>query len=78
MLLLSTELRYQRWLSDPVAVVANSLLRSTTTWAGGARVVLKLSDTVTVRPGLSYTRGLDAPMTRHGYQVVQLDLPFSF
>jgi hypothetical protein len=31
-----------------------------------------------LRPGLSYTRALDKPMTNSGYDIVQLDVPYSF
>lgn len=77
------ELRYQRWLVPP-----NAIKNATTgsAWEGvsqataalGVRGHFKLSPTVWVRPGLSYTRAFDDPMAAAGYNVVQLDIPFVF
>lgn len=73
------ELRMQRWLSTPVAVQADEALRDTFTAAIGARLHFKIGQGTTwLRPGLSYSRGLDAPMTRSSHQVIQLDVPVTF
>ncbi|HZI09700.1 MAG TPA: hypothetical protein VE153_04855 [Myxococcus sp.] len=71
------ELRYQRWLSTPSSVTSEEL-RDNLTAAVGPRFHFKLSDTVTVRPGLSYAFALDAPMKRSDYSIFQLDVPVNF
>lgn len=71
------ELRYQRWLSTPVAVERDHTLRQQATFAVGPRFHFKAGATW-LRPGLSYTRGLDNPMAAREYSVVQLDLPVAF
>ncbi|MFI5306134.1 MAG: hypothetical protein ACHQ53_02205 [Polyangiales bacterium] len=72
------ELRYQRWLSTPALVKANSKARDTLSMAIGVRAHFKLSDTVWIRPGIAYARGLDDPMAKANYNIVQLDIPVSF
>jgi hypothetical protein len=72
------ELRYQRWLSTPAAVKANSAVRDTVSMALGVRCHFKLSDTIWIRPGVAYARGLDDPMAKSKYNIVQLDVPVSF
>jgi hypothetical protein len=74
---LGGELRYQRWMSTPSTVTSEEL-RDTLTVAAGPRFHFKLSDTVVVRPGLSYTFALDAPMKTANYSVFQLDVPVLF
>ena len=73
----STELRYQRWLSTPAAVVAAPKSRDNLTLAAGIRTAFKLGD-VTLRPGISYSRPLDDPMSAAGYQMFQFDMPVLF
>jgi len=75
---LGLELRYQRWLSTPVAVTANERLRDNFTAAAGARAHLKLAEKVWFRPALVYVQPLDNPMSAQGYHIVQVDLPVSF
>jgi hypothetical protein len=75
---LGVELRHQRWLSTPAAVEANPAARDTTTFAVGPRLHFKLSDTAWFRPGIVYARALDKPLSTNDYNIVQLDLPFSF
>jgi hypothetical protein len=72
------ELRYQRWLSTPALVKANSKARDNLTMAIGVRAHFKLSETVWLRPGVAYARGLDDPMAKSKYNIVQLDVPVSF
>ena len=74
---LSAELRYQAWLKNPT-VPTDAANRDTVSFAVGPRVHIKLSDTAWFRPGIAYARGLDKPMTDAKYNIVQLDLPFSF
>jgi hypothetical protein len=75
---LGAELRYQRWLSTPVAVKNDPMMRDVLTAAAGPRFHIQLGDTIWIRPGLSYTRGLDDPMSKQDYGIVQLDVPVSF
>lgn len=75
---LGAELRHQRWLSTPASVSANEASRDTTTFAVGPRLHFKLSESAWFRPAIVYARGIDKPMTAGNYNIVQLDLPFSF
>ncbi len=43
----------------------------------GPRAHFKLGKTW-FRPGISYSRGLDKPLTTASYNMVQVDLPFAF
>jgi hypothetical protein len=72
------EVRYQRWLSDAAPVRANEAARETASFAVGPRLHLKLNGKQWLRPGLSYSRVLDAPWSSNDYQMVQLDVPFVF
>jgi hypothetical protein len=73
------ELRHQRWLSTPTPIkAAQSTLRDTSTVAIGIRGHFKLSDTIWMRPGIAYARGLDDPMDAQKYNIVQLDVPVLF
>jgi hypothetical protein len=76
-LCVSGELRYQRFLTTPAAVVMNPAARDNLTAAGGLRFLWKLSGTV-FRPGVSFARGLDKPLSARDYSIFQLDLPFAF
>jgi hypothetical protein len=75
---LGAELRHQRWLSTPAAVERDASLRDTTTFAVGPRAHIQLAEKLWLRPGIAYARGLDQPMTRSHYNIVQFDLPFVF
>jgi hypothetical protein len=73
------ELRHQRWLSTPTPIkVDEDTLRDTSTFAIGLRAHFKLSETVWLRPGLAYARGIDDPMDVQNYNIVQLDIPVAF
>lgn len=78
MLSMGAELRYQRWLSTPAAVEANPAARDTMTAAVGARYHLKVGDKQWLRPGLSYSLGLDDPLAAQRYSMLQVDVPFVF
>jgi hypothetical protein len=78
---LGAELRYQHWLNAPIAVdhhtpgTSEDLL----SMAVGPRFHFKLGSGVWMRPGLSYARGFDAPMTSPANaHVFQLDVPVVF
>jgi hypothetical protein len=72
------ELRYQRWLSDAAPVVTDPAARDTVTFAIGPRAHIKLDAKQWLRPGVSYSRALDAPFSKNGYQMIQVDIPFVF
>lgn len=74
---LSTELHYQRWLSTPQPVRMDPSRRDQWTWLVGLRATFATGP-VKLRPGFSYTLPLDAPMSRLGYHVFQIDLPIVF
>jgi hypothetical protein len=76
---IAAELRHQRWLSTPVAVKNDMTdsIRDNTTVALGIRAHIKVGDTW-IRPGLSYSRGLDDPMSLNAYNILQLDVPVIF
>lgn len=73
----STELHYQRWLSTPQPVHMDPSRRDQWTWLVGLRATFAAGP-VKLRPGFSYTLPLDAPMSRLGYHVFQIDLPIVF
>lgn len=75
---ISGELRYQRWLSDAAPAVKDPTARETVTFAIGPRLNIKLEGKQWLRPGVSYSRALDAPFSTSGYQMVQLDIPYVF
>ncbi len=71
------DLRYQLWVRNP-SVPDDAVGRDNFTFAGGARAHIPLGPKAWFRPGLSYGRGMDNPMRDSHYNIVQLDLPFSF
>ncbi len=71
------ELRMQRWLTDAAPVRLDPSAREQLTFAIGPRLQLRAGHAV-LRPGVSYTRALDDPMERRGYDIVQVDLPVVF
>lgn len=77
-LCISSELRYQRYLTTPAAVAMNPDARDNLTVAAGVRFQWKLGAHQALRPGVSFARALDKPLSDRTYEVVQLDLPFSF
>lgn len=72
------ELRYQRYLSTPMFVEATPALRDTVSAAVGVRGHIQLAGKRWLRPGIAYSRGLDDPMSGRSYDVVQIDVPYSF
>jgi hypothetical protein len=74
---LGAELRLQRWMSEAAPVRANPAAREALTAAIGSRLHLRLGKRW-LRPGLSYTRALDAPLEGQGYDMLQLDVPLAF
>jgi hypothetical protein len=90
MLSVGAELRYQRWLSTPTTGAKNAMTgvvtstpfpdykMDTTTVAIGPRLNFKVAKSIWIRPGLSYARALDRPLTDASYNIVQLDVPVVF
>lgn len=76
---LGAELRYQRWLSTPAAVAADTTgnLRDSLTAALGVRTHWKLGR-VWFRPGVSVALGAHGMLTAQDWVVTQIDLPFVF
>lgn len=74
------ELRYQRYLSTPKFVEADmtDTVRDTLSAAVGVRAHFKLDAKQWLRPGIAYGRGLDDPMTGRSYQVVQVDVLYTY
>jgi hypothetical protein len=75
---LGGELRMQRWLSGAAPVRADADAQSQFTFGIGPRLHFKVGAKSWVRPGLSYTRALDEPMSGRAYDIVQVDAPISF
>jgi hypothetical protein len=74
------DLRYQRWLDPPFSVAGSKpgTSKDLVSLGFGPRFHFKLPG-VGLHPGVAFTRGFDHPMTSPGnYDVVQLDLPFTF
>jgi hypothetical protein len=74
---LGGEVRYQRWLSTP-SLITSPEQRDNLTVAVGPRFHLKVREGLVLRPGLSYSLALDAPMSKLRYSIVQLDVPIVF
>ncbi|HSS40192.1 MAG TPA: hypothetical protein VLT58_15600 [Polyangia bacterium] len=78
------ELRYQRWLSTPTRLVMGTKTdflpanKDTTTVAIGPRAHFAVGRGMFLRPGISYARALDAPLTGFSYNMVQVDVPLVF
>ena len=72
------ELRMQRWLSDAAPARNDPSAREQLTFSIGPRFHFPLGGKRWLRPGLSYTRALDDVMSRQGYDVVQIDVPWVF
>jgi hypothetical protein len=84
MLSLGGEIRYQRWLSTPTQLTMGNKVdiadfaKDTLTVAIGPRMHIPLGRSLFLRPGISYARGLDRPLTDASYNVVQIDVPLYF
>jgi hypothetical protein len=81
LLSVGVDLRYQRWLSNPVLVQKDTTgtLVDNLTVAIGPRLHIPLVEGIKIHPGLAYAQGLDKPMNSPlGYHIVQLDIPVTF
>lgn len=74
-LTLTSELRYQRWLSSPEAVAADETLRDNLSLAIGPRFHAKIGRGF-LRPGIAYNVGLEGRLNTNSYHMVLLDLPY--
>lgn len=83
---LGAELRHQRFVTTPKMVAADEALqgdaalglRDTTTFAVGPRLHFKLGASTWIRPGVAYARGVDRPLSKAAFNIVQLDVPVVF
>ena len=81
---LGAELRYQRWLTTPTQLNAgvkaniSDANKDTTTVAIGPRAHFAVGKGMWLRPGISYARALDQPLSSSSYNMVQVDLPVVF
>jgi hypothetical protein len=81
---LGGEIRYQRWLSTPTQLTMGNKVdiadfaKDTLTVAVGPRAHFAVGKGMWLRPGISYARGLDRPLTDASYNVVQVDVPLVF
>lgn len=90
MISLGGELRYQRWLSTPTTRSVDpatmlpvftpfaSAAKDTVSVGIGPRLHFKIGATSWIRPGISYSRVLDKPVSDASYNMVQIDVPVSF
>ncbi len=74
-LTLTTELRYQRWLSTPDAVAADETLRDNLSLAVGPRFHVKMGRGF-LRPGIAYNAGLMGRLGTNSYHMVLFDIPY--
>lgn len=74
---IGAEARMQRWLTSAAPVLNDPAARTQFTFAAGPRLHLKVGDRW-LRPGISYGRAIDAPMSTRRYGIVQFDLPLAF
>jgi hypothetical protein len=74
---LGAELRVQRWISHASPVRSDVTAREQLSFGVGPRFHFQIAGKW-FRPGISYSRYLDRPLTDKGYDIVQLDLPFAF
>jgi hypothetical protein len=87
---LGGELRYQRWLSTPTTKTTNAMTMmpvvasfpganmDTLSVGVGPRFHFKVGAATWLRPGISYSRVLDKPVSDASYNMVQLDIPVIF
>ena len=75
---LGGEVRVQRWLTNAAPVRSDPSARQQFTLGLGPRFHFKLGKGRWLRPGVSWTRALDDPMKRKGYDIVQLDVPLAY
>jgi hypothetical protein len=79
------ELRYQRWLTPPMAIThdtTGTLPIDNASFAIGPRVHIPLGAGIMTHPGVAWSQGIDAaehaPLNFNHYHTVQLDIPVVF
>jgi len=78
------ELRYQRWLSTPTRIVNMVKMdypgpnMDTLSFAIGPRGNFAIGNGMWIRPGISYARVLDKPLSDASYNMMQVDIPVIF
>jgi hypothetical protein len=78
------EIRYQRYLTTPTQLVNGAkvdytdTMKDTTTVAIGPRAHVSIGRGMSMRPGISYTRALDQPLSGLSYNMLQVDVPVVF
>ena len=85
MVSLGGEIRYQRWLTTPTQLssagskvdIADAA-KDTMTVAIGPRAHFAIGTNMWLRPGISYARALDKPLSDASYNVLQIDVPLYF
>jgi hypothetical protein len=75
---LGAEFRIQRWLSNASPVVSDPSARQQLSYGIGPRFHFRIGEKCWLRPGVSYTRYLDHPLSAKEYNIVQIDLPYAF
>jgi hypothetical protein len=75
---LGAEFRVQRWLSNASPVVSDPSAREQFSFGIGPRFHIRMGENAWFRPGISYSRYLDDPLSAKDYNILQLDLPFAF
>jgi hypothetical protein len=78
------EIRYQRWLSSPNRLVMGNKTAfvdanlDNVTFGVGPRGHFKIGNGLWIRPGISYSQGIDKPLSDSKYRMVQVDIPVIF
>jgi hypothetical protein len=80
---LGAELRYQRWVATPTQLNAMGMKVDVPnvdnlTVAIGPRAHFAIGRGMFLRPGISYARAIDEPLSSHSYNIVQVDVPVIF
>jgi hypothetical protein len=81
MISIGGEIRYQRWLNAPIAVDKDptGTLVDNLTFAIGPRMHFPIGDSMWIRPGVSFARGMDKPLAGAANEdVAQIDIPVVF
>lgn len=74
----TAELRYQRWLSTPIAVRNDPTLRDNASFCVGPRFHARLGKSLWLRPGIAVGEGIEGRMSTQRYRIVFVDVPIAF
>lgn len=81
---LGGEIRYQRWLTTPDRLVMGAKVPfvdanlDNATFGVGPRAHFKIGNSLWIRPGISYSQGIDKPLSDAKYRMIQVDVPVVF